>query len=289
MPSTRLIFGCGYLGGRAGTLWREAGDTVYAITRDINRASEFQRRGWWPIVADVLDPLSLANLPEADTVLFAVARGRGSEISIQRLYVDGLRNVLAALPAAIRQIIYISSTGVYAQDDGSWVDELSPTVPLREGGIASLAAEQLLAADARCSHSIVLRMAGLYGPGRVPRQDDLLAGRPLADPGDGWLNLIHIDDAARVICAAADAADTGVLNVTDGHPVLRRDYQREMARLLGAPPPQFEPLADSAPTNQRSSGSKRVSNGQLVEKLGVALKYPSYREGLAAIIGAISH
>ncbi|MCE9552711.1 MAG: SDR family oxidoreductase [Planctomycetes bacterium] len=289
MPSTRLIFGCGYLGARAAALWQETGDKVYAVTRDAGRANDFQRRGWRPIVADILDPLSLANLPIADTVLFAVARGRGSEVSIERLYVKGLGNVLAALPTDVRRIIYISSTGVYAQDDGSWVDENSPTTPLREGGIASLAAEQLLAADARGPHSIALRMAGLYGPGRVPRRDDLLAGRPLTDPGDGWLNLIHIDDAARVIVAAADSAITGVVNVSDGHPVLRRDYQQVMARLLDAPPPKFEPPADSATTNQRSSGSKRVSNRRLVESLSVVLKYPSYREGLAAILAAANH
>jgi len=285
VPSTRLIFGCGYLGARAAALWHEAGDAVYAVTRDAKRAGEFTRHGWRPIVANVLDPQSLRNLPPADTVLFAVARGRGSDVSIERLYVDGLRNVLAALPAASGRFIYISSTGVYAQDDGSWVDESSPTVPQREGGIASLAAEQLLAADARGPHSIVLRMAGLYGPGRVPRRDDLLAGRPLADPGDGWLNLIHIDDAARVIVAAADSAVTGVVNVSDGHPVLRPEYQQEVARLLNAPPPKFEPPADSSPKNQRNSGSKRVSNRRLMEALSVVLKYPSYREGLAVAVG----
>ena len=286
MPSTRLIFGCGYLGARAAALWQEAGDAVYAVTRDSSRASEFQHRGWRPIVADVLDPLSLRDIPSTDTVLFAVARGSGSEVSMERLYVNGLHNVLAALPAATRRIIYISSTGVYAQDDGSWVDESSPTVPSREGGIASLAAEQLLAASSRGPHSIALRMAGLYGPGRVPRRDDLLAGRPLPDSGDGWLNLIHIDDAARVIVAAAGSAITGAMNGTDGHPVLRRDYQAEMARLLGAPPPRFETPADGAPTNQRNTGSKRVSNRQMVEKLSLLLKYPSYREGLTAILRA---
>ena len=88
MPSTRLIFGCGYLGARAAALWQEAGDAVYAVTRDSSRASEFQHRGWRPIVADVLDPLSLRDIPSTDTVLFAVARGSGSEVSMERLYVN---------------------------------------------------------------------------------------------------------------------------------------------------------------------------------------------------------
>jgi len=289
VSSTRLIFGCGYLGSRAAALWRKAGDTVYAVTRDADRAAEFRQQGWLPIVADVLDPPSLANLPVADTVLFAVARGRGSDMSIERLYVDGLRNVFAALPAGVGRVIYISSTGVYAQDDGSWVDESFPATPQRAGGIASLSAEQLLLADPRGLRSIVLRMAGLYGPGRIPRRDDLLAGRPIADPGDGWLNLIHIEDAARVIVAAADTNVTGVVNVSDGHPVLRREYQQEVARLLGAPPPKFVPASEGPSSNPRRSGSKRISNRRMVEAIGVKLQYPSYREGLSSIVAGENH
>lgn len=284
MSRTRLIVGCGYLGSRVAALWRTAGDTVYAVTRSPKRAAAFQCDGWEPIVADVLIPESLLDLPAADTVLFAVARGRGSEVPIQRLYVDGLRNVLAALPPPNQRVIYISSTGVYAQDDGGWVDETSPTEPNREGGIASLAAEHALAADARGPSSIVLRMAGLYGPGRVPRREDLLSGCPVADPGDGWLNLIHVADGARVVAAAAEAALTGVVNVSDGHPVPRRDYLREIARLLNAPAPDFAQPSPIAESGRRAS-SKRVSSRRLVQELGIMLDYPDFRAGLAAILG----
>ena len=284
MPSTRLIFGCGYLGSRAAALWREEGDTVYAVTRSADRVAEFTRQGWRPLVADVLDPQSLLNLPAADSLLFAVARGRGSDVPIRRLYVEGLRNVLAALPAETARVIYISSTGVYAQDDGSWVDEASPTTAQREGGAASLEAERVLSADPRGRTSIIIRMAGLYGPGRVPRRDDLLAGKPLVDPGDGWLNLIHVDDGARIIVAAADAGLTGVMNVSDGQPVRRREYLQEMARLLGAPEPTFRPALPDEARSQRGSTSKRVGNRRLVEELGMELQIASYRDGLAAIL-----
>ena len=284
MPSIRVIFGCGYLGSRAAALWREAGDTVYAVTRNADRVAEFTRQGWRPLVADVLDPRSLVNLPVADTVLFAVARGRGSDVPIRRLYVEGLRDVLAALPAVTARVVYISSTGVYAQDDGSWVDEASPTTAQREGGAASLEAEQVLAADSRGGTSIILRMAGLYGPGRVPRRDDLLAGKPLVDPGDGWLNLIHADDGARIIVAAADAGLTGVMNVSDGQPVLRREYLQEIARLLGAPEPSFRTALPDELRSERGSTSKRVSNRRLVAALDVELQFAIYREGLAAIL-----
>lgn len=280
----RLIFGCGYLGSRAAAIWQAAGDTVYAVTRNADRADVFQRRGWRSIVADVLEPSSLVNLPAADTVLFAVARGRGSDVPLQQWYVDGLRNVLAALTATTQRIILISSTGVYAQDDGSWVDEKSPTSPMREGGIASLAAEQVLAADVRGPHSVVLRMAGLYGPARVPRREDLLAGRALPDPGEGWLNLIHIDDAASAVVVAADLSVSGIVNVSDGQPVLRREYVLEMARLLGAASPQFVAADESTMRAQRGTTSKRVSNRRMLDELSVELLYPGYREGLGAIL-----
>jgi len=283
MPSTRLIFGCGYLGSRAAALWQQAGDTVYAVSRSSDRAAEFQRRGWMPVVADVLQPETLAGLPAADTVLFAVARGRGATNSIEQLYAEGLRNVLAALSPATQRVIYISSTGVYAQDDGGWVDEASATEPNREGGRASLAAEQVLAEDARGPRSLVLRMAGLYGPGRIPRRDDLLSGQALADPGMGWLNLIHIEDAARVVVAAADTPLTGIVNVSDGQPVLRRDYLREIARLLGLPAPDFAHATQGTETGRRAS-SKRVRNERMQREMGITLDYPDYRAGLAAIL-----
>jgi nucleoside-diphosphate-sugar epimerase len=202
---------------------------------------------------------------------------------IQRLYVDGLRNVLAALPPQTPRVIYISSTGVYAQHDGGWVDETALTEPTRDGGIASLAAEQVLAADVRGPNSIVLRIAGLYGPGRVPRRDDLLAGRAVADPGSGWLNLVHVEDAARVVVAAADATLTGIVNVSDGEPVLRCDYLREIARLQGGPVPHFSQPTQAVETS-RSAGSKRVSNRRMIQQLRITLAYPDYRAGLAATL-----
>ena len=126
----------------------------------------------------MLDPASLADLPEVASVLFAVGYSRTSEASIHEVYVEGLRNVLDALPAATGPVVYISSTGVYAQKDGQWVDEDSECEPDREGGRACLAAEQCLVAHLRGAGATILRMAGLYGPGRLPRSADLIAGHP---------------------------------------------------------------------------------------------------------------
>jgi nucleoside-diphosphate-sugar epimerase len=283
----KLIFGCGYLGLRVARLWSTAGHTVHPVTRDSKRAAELTRQGYSPLVADVLRPATLAHLPAAETVLYAVGYDRGSGASIHEVYVNGLQNVLDALPAETGKLIYISSTGVYGQSQGEWVDEQSATEPTRDGGRACLAAERLLAAHRLGPKSIVLRMAGIYGPGRIPTAETIRRGEPVAAPEQGFLNLIHVDDAAQIVLAAeARAAGGSLYTVSDGQPVQRRDYYAEIARLLGAPAPRFAAVPENAPVRSRSESNKRVSTAKLHADLRVKLEYPSYREGLAAIVAA---
>lgn len=284
---SKLIFGCGYLGGRVARLWRQAGHEVFVVTRSTDRARAMTAEGYRAIVADVLQPSTLANLPAADTVLYAIGHDRGSGASMHEVYVDGLRAVLGALPAATGKFIYVSSTGVYAQSHGATVDEDSPCEPTREGGRACLAAEAVLAADRLGNRGIVLRMAGLYGPGRIPNAAEVRSGRPLAVPASGCLNLIHVDDAAALVLAAAERArPPRTFLVSDGQPVERRAYYTELARLLGVEAPRFiSPPADD-PAAARASTDKRVNNARMVAELAVRLDYPSYREGLTAIVAA---
>jgi nucleoside-diphosphate-sugar epimerase len=286
---TKLIFGCGYLGARVARLWQAAGDEVFVVTRSTDRARQFVAEGFRPIVADVLRPDSLAKLPRAETVLFAVGFDRASGASIFDVYVAGLRDVLASLPDGTQRFIYISSTGVYGRSAGKIVDESSPTEPRREGGRACLAAEQALAKDRLGESAVVLRLAGIYGPGRIPLAAKILAGEPIPGPADGWLNLIHVDDAARIVLAAEARAEVPrTLNVSDGHPAVRREYYEVLARLLDAPPPTFAAPAPDAPASSREGGDKRVDNARMKAELGMELLYPTYREGLAAIVAAES-
>jgi nucleoside-diphosphate-sugar epimerase len=165
------------------------------------------------------------------------------------------------------------------------VDEDSPCQPIREGGRASLAAEDALRASKFADRAIILRLAGIYGPGRIPRAADLAAGKPIDAPATGWLNLIHVKDAARIVVLAEERIEPPKLYVvSDGQPVVRGDYYRELARLLGAPEPRFiEPAADS-PAAQRAASDKRINPQRLFADLQPSLHYPSYREGLAAIV-----
>jgi nucleoside-diphosphate-sugar epimerase len=282
----KLIFGCGYLGRRVARQWLQAGHEVYAATRSLARAKEFAEQGLRPIVADLGKPDSLAELPCCETVLFAVGFDRASGQSIEEVYVGGLARALAALSSGCGRIIYISSTGVYSQDNGGWVNEDSPAEPRRAGGRACLAAEKLLAGHPLGGRAVVLRLAGLYGPGRIPRRDDVAAGRPLAAPSEGYLNLIHVDDAAATVLAAEQCQTLPRLFVvSDGRPVVRGEYFAELARLLSAPAPRFAPAAADSPAAERAGSDKRIDPARAMAELGVRLRYPSYREGLAAIVG----
>jgi nucleoside-diphosphate-sugar epimerase len=280
----KLVVGCGYLGLRIAMHWIGE-NTVYAVTRSSVRAKELQNLGFTALVADVTQPHTLRELPVAQTVLYAVGYDRSAGLTMREVYVAGLSNVLGALPPQTERIIYISSTGVYGQCDGERVDETSACIPTREGGRACLEAERVLQSHELGRNAVILRMGGLYGPGRIPRREDLAAGRPIAAAEHGYLNLIHVEDAANVVLAAEARAPTpATYNVSDGHPVLRGDYFRELARLAGVPAPRFGQLAESDPRAQRAASDKRVSNRKMLAELQVTLKHPTNREGLAAIL-----
>ncbi|MEZ6111506.1 MAG: NAD-dependent epimerase/dehydratase family protein [Pirellulaceae bacterium] len=287
----RLILGCGYLGRRVANRWLDAGDDVWAVTRSAERAESLRQAGMRPVVWDVTNE-SVEELPHADTVLFAVGYDRSANHPIHSVYVDGLARTLDRLPANTGRLIYISSTGVYSQNDGQWVDEDSPAEPNRDGGRACLAAEQLLTGHPLGQRAIILRLAGIYGPDRIPRRADLLAGKPIAATPDSYLNLIQVEDAADIVVtvAAADLSLPKLYTVSDGNPALRADYYAELSRLLDAPPPTFQfadavPAASApetkSPNSRRSTGDKRISNQRLTQELPIRFHYPTYRHGLA--------
>ncbi|HEV3344088.1 MAG TPA: SDR family oxidoreductase [Pirellulales bacterium] len=283
-----MIVGCGYLGHRVARRWLAAGDLVYAVTRRAERAAAWQGEGIRPIVADVTRPETLAGLPAVDSVLYAVGHDATSGQTHQASYAGGLRNVLGALSPNFRRLIYISSTGVYGDRRGDWVDEETPCEPQRAAGQACLAAERMLEEHRLAQRAVILRLAGLYGPDRIPRQTALLAGDPIDAPQHGFLNLIHVDDAVEAVLAAA-SADLQLPRrflVSDGAPVERSEYYAELARLVGAPPPRFRAPDGETPAHARAGADKRISNARMLAELKVVPRFPSYREGLKAIVEA---
>lgn len=283
----KLIFGCGYLGQRVGQRWIEWGERVVAVTRSAESAEQLARSGFQPVVADVTQPETLRDLPTAEIVLYAVAYGRDNRLPRTRVQVEGLRAALDALRQPPRRLVYVSSTSVYGDCQGGWVDEDTPCEPDREAGRVALAAERALRSHPAGSNAVVLRLAGLYGPGRIPLLGDLAAGRPLPVAADAVVNLIHVDDAATVVLAAAERAQPpSLLLVSDGHPVPRREFYRYLSELMRLPPPAFAEPDPAERHSQRGFGNKRVRNAKMLASLGVELRYPTYREGLAAIVRA---
>ena len=141
---------------------------------------------------------------------------------MRTVFVDGLANVLDALEGQGR-FVHVSSTGVYAQRDGEAVDETAATEPASESGRVVLEAERLL--RERRPGAVVLRFAGIYGPGRLIREKDVRAGEALSGDPEQWLNLIHVEDGAAAVAAALERGRPGtVCNVCDDRPVRRRDF-----------------------------------------------------------------
>lgn len=276
----KLVVGCGYLGRRVATLWRQQGHRVFATTRSSSHADEFRRLGLEPIVCDVLDLASLRVLPAVDTVLYCIGLDRSSGQSMRAVYVNGLANVLAALPS-FHRFIYISSTSVYGQTQGEEVDEESPTEPREESGKVVREAEQGL--RSRLPEAMFLRFAGIYGPGRLLRRQTIEAGEPIRGDAEKWLNLIHVEDGAAAVLAAEERGQLGtIINICDDLAIRRREFYTRLAELLEAPGPRFVLPPADAPLPPHERAHRRISNRRMHEMLKLQLGYPSYEEGLRA-------
>ena len=280
-----LIIGCGYLGGRVAAHWRETIREVFALTRSKETATQFSQHGWNPIIGDITKPESIAPFPEVDTVLLSVGFDRRAGYDIQTAFVGGIKNTIAKLPSTISRLIYISSTGVYSQSNGEWVDEESICEPQRPGGVACLEAERFLQQSEFSDRLVILRLAGIYGPERIPRIASIQKGEPINSPRRGYINLIHVDDAVQAVVAASQYEGMPAMFVIgDDEPVIRSDYFGFVAEKLNAPPVSFtEPEVDSHVVS-RAMADKRIRNSRMRMELGFDLKYPTYREGITAIL-----
>ncbi|MEX0669427.1 MAG: NAD-dependent epimerase/dehydratase family protein [Pirellulales bacterium] len=287
----RLVVGCGYLGERVAQRWVSAGSRVIGVTRRATRAAELHAVGIEPAIIDVTaaEPGwrdAFAALGRPATVFWSVGFDRAAGATHRDVHVEGLKKLLEALAATgsvspPTRIIFSSSTGVWGDEGGGVVDEATSPNPSRDAGRVLVEAEALLAAHP-LGPGTTLRFAGLYGPDRLPRLDDLRAGRPLAADPDSWLNLIHVDDAAAVVCAVADAASPRPLYVvSDGRPVRRREWYGRLAALTDSPEPRWDP---SAPRTR--GADKRVDPSRLFDDLAPTLSHPDSLAALAELVNA---
>jgi nucleoside-diphosphate-sugar epimerase len=280
-----LVIGCGYLGRRVAAIWRSEGLQVSALTRSAENAAALAGQGIEPIEGDVLLPETLRALPAAEILLYAVGFDRSAAASKRDVYVRGLANVLQGIGPPLRRLLYVSSTSVYGQDAGEWIDETSETRPATEDGQIVLAAEETVRTACPGGLATVLRFSGIYGPGRLLRRiESVRNGEPIAADPDGFLNLIHVDDGALILSRLAqrDTVHATYL-VTDDRPVRRREYYGLLARLVGAREPVF---AFAANDRVGRSLNKQCSNARIKAELGAVLRFPTIEIGLPHAVGA---
>ena len=279
-----FIVGCGYLGERVAREISSLGVSTHALTRQKERAQQFQQYGWHPHLGDWTQRESLNSLPVVDTLLIAVTHRALDNVPAVLTHVSGLQNLFQQLPHIPARIVYISTTGVYAQDDGSWVDEESVCAPTRPGGIAALAAECWLRERFSPDQLTILRMAGLYGPQRVPNAERMRLKIALSNNDQSFLNLIHIDDAVGYsLEALTQPHPLPLYLVSDGHPIPRAQYYQFLAELLQLETDTTvaEPVSAITPP-RRSESNKRINCGKLREHFAYRCQYDDFRQGVRA-------
>ena len=281
-PGRLLIFGLGYTGNAIGLAAAAAGYAVTATSRDLKLVA--------PPGIEVI-PFDAAEqaIAAATHVVATAAPDAGGDPALARhgAAIAGARD--------LSWIGYLSSTGVYGDQGGAWVDETSPPAPVSRRAKARRAAEEAWEAvgAARGTPLDIIRLAGIYGPGRSPF-DDLRAGRArrIDKPGHAFGRIYRDDIADGAVAAmrqAARLAGRRVLNFNDDLPAEPAVVVEEAARLLGVAPPPLVPFAEAEPgmtAMGRSfwAESRRVSGAATQAALARAWRFPTFREGLRAIL-----
>jgi len=283
MSMHSLIVGCGDTGVRVAARAVAAGDRVTGLVRSEDSARRVRAVGARAQALD-LDGDAL-ELPACDRLFyFAPPPREGAADSRMQRVLDALG---APAPA---HVVYISTSGVYGNCDGAWVDESRPVNPETDRARRRVDAEARI--HAFCAHAFVLRAPGIYGPNRLP-VDRLRAGTPIvADDEASWSNRVHIDDLAAIAWEAGNAHwPHTVYNVSDGQPTTPGMFQDTLATMLDLPPP---PRIGWAQAEQEFSGmrlsflreSRRIDNRRLLADTGYTFVFGDFRRGLAASLRA---
>jgi nucleoside-diphosphate-sugar epimerase len=279
-----LLVGCGDIGGRLARLMLAADWTVYGLRRTISQLPA----GVLPVAADLQQAACPAAWPagELDYLVYCVAASESGEVGYRAAYVDGLRHVLSWLAQAgqrPKRVLFVSSTSVYGQRDGELVDEHSATEPEGFSGRIMLEAEQLLLTSGLPAS--VLRLSGIYGPGREFLLNQVRQGYRVISTPPLYGNRIHADDAAGLLAFLLEADTRGV--ALDDCYIGVDDAPAPLHEVVAWLREQMTVSSWAEEATLRRSGSKRCSNAR-ARALGWAPQYPSFREGYAALLATSS-
>lgn len=283
-----FIIGCGDIGSQLATNWGERGARVTALARSEDSSCRLQGLGLKTVAGDLDEPHTLDTLPVAGTILYYLAPPppRGDSDSRVRHFIDALGK--DNLP---RRLIYISTSGVYGDTGGAWVTEETPPNPQTGRARRRLDAETALRHFGREQgvDVIILRVGGIYGPGRLPLER-LKKGLPVLEEKEcGFTNRIHADDLVGILIAAAEKGRAdNIYNVSDGHPGNMTQYFKAVAAALGLPPPPSLPMAEARSQLSEAmlsylTESRRMDNHKLLQEFEITLRYPTLEAGLAEI------
>ncbi|MDY7095877.1 MAG: SDR family oxidoreductase [Acidobacteriota bacterium] len=286
MPTTTLIAGIGYVGSALAAELKAANHRVYGL----RRSAPVDIPGVETIRADLTRPETLEDLPTGINfvVYCASASGRSDE-AYRAAYVEGPKNLLAALERqgqAVQRVFFTSSTGVYGQTDGSWLDEESVTEPESFTGQRLLEGEQVFRNGPY--PATIVRLSGIYGPGRTRLIDSVRRGEAACQEGPPtYTNRIHRDDCAGVLkfliektLENPEAVQDTYVGVDDD-PVDRCVVLRWLAEQSGAPEVPVEARGEEG--GRIRGSNKRLSNRRLKE-LGYRFRFPTFREGYGAML-----
>ncbi len=278
-----FVFGLGYSARHYLDSHADGFGTIVGTVRTPDTARAFDGARIAPLLfgPTAADPAIAAHLATTDALLVSVPPGQDGDPVLARYGA-----AIAASP--IRSVVYLSTVGVYGDHGGAWIDETAPVVPGAERLSARIAAEAgWMALPGK--QIAVLRLAGIYGPGRNALLN-LKAGtaRRLVKSGQVF-NRIHVEDIARAIAAAFATQAHGVWNVADDEPAPPQDVVAYAATLMGIEPPPEQPFATATLSPMARSfyeSNRRIANRRLKHDLGVTLAYPNYRAGLQALWSA---
>lgn len=284
MTGRLFIFGLGYSGLEVAKLAKAAGWAVAGTVRDADKARQFSAEGLETHLFDGTTALPRAALDGATHILCTIAPGSAGDPALR---------TCGALLREARWLGYLSTTGVYGDQGGGWVDETMPAKPGQPRSIDRLAAERAWqAAGLEAGAAVdIFRLPGIYGPGRSAI-DQVRAGtaRRIDKPGQVF-SRIHVEDIAATVVAALTRRSPGAIyNVADDLPAPSGDVIAYACELLALPVPPLIPWDQAAPAMSAMARSfyaenRRVRNDRIKQELGVSLRYPTYREGLRAIAG----
>ncbi len=276
-----LVAGCGWLGEAVAAACLARGDRVTGVRRDPARAGALARLGIEPLVLDLAAPGAEDRLPrDARVVVACQSAAAETPQAYRAAYLLANRALLrAARRMPLAAFVYTGSTGVFGQRDGSEVDETTPPSPAGPPGEVLAEAERLVL-GAEGVPARLVRLSGLYGPGRTGIVGRVRSGALALGPGDGaWMNFCHRDDAVATVLAAIDRGrDGAVYHASDGSPARRREVVEWIAGRLGIPPPRREVTAGRAGPDRRIAGRRTRA------ELALRLAWPSFREGLAPLL-----